>query len=573
MNISKKQALVSGLGLSLGLLSCTASALPSKVSSAFLNSSSTLSLELIARYDAGELGIDAAVMEIISYNASNGHAYAVNGKTGMLAILSIQQLRTSSGAVAPIAAREFDVKSAVKSLDSSFNYKDMTSVAVSPDGQQLAIALQAQGHTEAGRVARFSCATDGSLSLLEVITVGVQPDMLCYADNNTILTANEGEPRQGYGAGVIDPKGSVSIINIASKSCTEAGFTAFDTASARAQLVSRGVILKKGALPSDDLEPEYITVAGTKAYIALQEANAIAVLNLSSKKIENIFSLGTTDHGKVALDLNAKDKKPVRRLHPGLYGVRMPDAITSYQTGGRTYLITANEGDGREWGKKKTVGYYENEVKIDLSDAESSPAGSIKPEQFGSTKLGKITLLDPSTVDGLDHSKDYLYGSRSFSIYEVSSSGLTPIFDSANQFEEVVAQTLGAYYQFSGDDLGLDDRSGKKGPEPECVTIGQIAGKPYAFIGLERTGGIMVYDISVPSRPQFVNYINTRDFNKIVTHQDKKGEDVAITGGDISPEGLAFVPAQGDKPAMLLVANEISGTVMAVKLSPTCARN
>ncbi len=547
MNISSKKNILLSLGASLALLSCTPSAMSSPVKTAFLNEKSSLSMELSARYDAGELGLDGAVMEIISYNQSNGHAYAVNGKTGQLAILAIKSINATNGIIAPIEAREFDVKSAVQARDTSFDYKDMTSVAVSPNGKQLAIALQAQGYNDKGRVVILNCAADGSLSLAELITVGVQPDMLCYADNNTILTANEGEPRKGYGSEYVDPKGGVSIINIAARSSRDAGFEAFDSAAARAKLVSQGVILKKGALPSDDLEPEYISVSGKKAYIALQEANAIAVLDLNSQKIENVFSLGMTDYGKTALDLSSKDKKPSRSKQAGLYGLRMPDAIASYQSGGRTFLLTANEGDGREWGDKDSDGYYENEKKVKLEG-------------------GKVTQLDPTTVDGLDAQKTYLYGSRSFSIYSVGAAGLNLVFDSGSQFEEIVGQTLGAFYPLSGDGLGLDDRSGKKGPEPECITLGEVNGKTYAFIGLERTGGIMAYDLSQPSRAKFVNYINTRDFNNIVTHKDGDGDDMAITGGDISPEGLAFVPAQGGKPAMLLVANEISGTVMAVEL-------
>ncbi len=553
----KKSSIISLLSLSaLSLTSCSSSALPSGISEGFYNKMpSALRMSLAGRYDAGSLGLSASVMEIVAYNASNGYAYAVNGLTGKLSILNVSAIDGKK-----ISASEIDVKTAVKSRDAGFDYKDMTSVAVAPDGKSLAIALQAKGHNDTGRAAIFTCAADGSLTLLDVITLGVQPDMICYADANTILSANEGEPRKGY-EGEVDPAGGVSIINIKERSCTNVGFDAFDSPAKRQQLLAHGVLLKKGALPSLDLEPEYITVTGNKAYIALQEANAIAVLNISQKRMENIYGLGFTDYGRVKVDLGAKDKTYAPRNFAGVYGVRMPDAIDSYQVGGSTYIVTANEGDGREWGD------YENEKKVDLKDGDISPAGHIKPSQF-TGKLGKITLLNPKKVDGLDAKKDYLFGSRSFSIFRVTGSGLQLVFDSGSQFEEVVAKSLAHAIPQSGDKLGLDDRSGKKGPEPESVVLGKIDGKTYAFIALERAGGIMVYDVSRPQAARFVNYFNTRDFKNISMKNDEDGDDIAITGGDISPEGLSFVSAEESRTGkpMLLVANELSGTVIAIEL-------
>ena len=72
------------------------------------------------------------------------------------------------------------------------------------------------------------------------------------------------------------------------------------------------------------------------------------------------------------------------------------------------------------------------------------------------------------------------------------------------------------YYNCSNDNAVLDDRSGKKGPEPESVTLGTVDGRTYAFVALERTGGIMVYDVTDPASTAFINYINTRDFASTV---------------------------------------------------------
>ncbi len=552
---SRPRALLLGLlAPSLLLASCAASALPSKVVEAFFNKQQPCDMRLIARYDAGELGLKGAVMEIIAYNQGNDCAYAVNGKTGQLVILPLAGLEASSEVV-DLSARSVDVKAAVAQRDAGFDYQDMTSVAVSPDGRAVAIALQSSDYLGAGRVALFDCAADGSLALRALYRVGSQPDMLCFADSDTMLTANEGEPREGYEAGAIDPEGSVSVIRISQNKVTTLGFSRFDSPEARARLIASGVLLKKGALPSRDFEPEYICIAKGKAYIALQEANAVAVLHLGSLSMESVLPLGYTDYGRVPLDLNSADKLPRLRTHAGLLGARMPDGIASYQIGGHSYIVTANEGDGREWGS------YENELKVNLKKGEQSPAGSIRAEHFPSAELAKVTLLDSTQLDGLTAGKDTIAGSRSFSIYQVIPRGMRLVFDSGSDFERVAGQALAAHYPLSGDGLGLDDRSGKKGPEPECVVIGLIEGKPHAFVGLERTGGIMVYDISVPAEARLVNYMNTRDFTVIEKH-----EGVSITGGDISPEGLAFVPARAGRAALLLVANEISGTIAVIQV-------
>ena len=53
-----------------------------------------------------------------------------------------------------------------------------------------------------------------------------------------------------------------------------------------------------------------------------------------------------------------------------------------------------------------------------------------------------------------------------------------------------------ANFNASNDNNTFDDRSDNKGPEPEGITVGEIDGRTYAFIGLERIGGIMMYDVT-----------------------------------------------------------------------------
>lgn len=136
------------------------------------------------------------------------------------------------------------------------------------------------------------------------------------------------------------------------------------------------------------------------------------------------------------------------------------------------------------------------------------------------------------------------------------------VYDSENDFEKLSATYLPEYFNVSNDDNVVDSRSQKKGPEPETVVVGQVDGKSYAFVGLERIGGIMVYDISDPANASFVNYINTRDFTEDL---DQIGEGLSHLTGDVAPEGMYFIGADVSPSGtpILLSAFEVSGTVAA----------
>ncbi len=527
------------------------------------NGSADLDVTKIAGYSAGQFDVDGGVMEIVAYNSVNGYAYAVNGKSGKLAVIPMGELE-DTGVVTALTGTSFDVKAAVEAADDSFSYGDMTSVAVSPDGTTLAAALQAEGYADAGRVALFTCNADGSLTFQKLVTVGVQPDMVTFADNNTVLTSDEGEPREGYGEGAVDPKGSVSVVDVTEDTATVVDFTAFD--EQRDTLVSEGIVLKKDTAPSVDLEPEYIAVSGGKAYVTLQENNAIAVLDIASKTFTGIYSAGFEDYSTTPVDMDKKDEAYNPKTYESLLGIRMPDGIAAFERNGKTYLLTANEGDSREWGD------YLNEDERNFKDGkDTSPTGAITAENSGLT--GKVVFFLTEDYDGLNAGKDYLFGGRSFTLYEVTGTGIEEVFTSGDDFESLTAKYFPDYFNTSNDNAVLDDRSGKKGPEAESVTVGAVDGRIYAFVALERTGGVMVYDVTDPANVSYVNYINSRDFASTVhgSEQYEDGElDKWVTGGDVAPEGFAFVPAASSPTgeALLLTACEVSGTVAVYELEP-----
>lgn len=492
----------------------------------YYDSTGSLQLELAGRHNSGAMNEDGGSLEIVTYNPVNGYAYAVSGVKGKLIAVDLNGTLDGDKVVS-LAGTEYDVKALVD----GFAYGDMTSVTVSPDGSKLAAAIQAENYADNGVVALFACNTDGSLELLSTVTVGVQPDMLTFAGNGTILTADEGEPREGTNAE--DPKGSVTIVTIDSANGMNANSVYFDKFDGkRDELTSAGVLVQKGIYPSTDFEPEYIAVAGNTAYVSLQEANAVAVLDIASGEFTNVYPLGFQNYGTTKVDLEKNGTIELKN-YENVYGIKMPDGISAAEIGGKTYLLTANEGDSRaDWPG------FDNEY-----ENKTSPTGNVTLDY-------KVVWFNANMWDGLDNDKDYVFGGRSFSIYEATSNGLNLVFDSGSEFEQVTAEKLPDYFNASNDKISLDNRSGKKGPEPESVVTGTVDGKTYAFIAIERIGGVMVYDITDPANAKFANYINSREFDEAIK-------------GDVSPEGLCFVSASDSKSgnALLLTACEVSGTL------------
>jgi len=498
----------------------------------YYDETGSLELELAGRYNSGAMNADGGSLEIVEYNPVNGFAYAVSGVKGKLIAVDLNE-SLDGETVVSLTGTEYNVKSLV----GGFTYGDMTSVAISPDGTKLAVAIQAENYADSGVVALFACKADGSLELLSTATVGVQPDMVTFADNSTVLSADEGEPRGGVNDE--DPKGSVSIVTVGPDNALTAKIVTFDSFDEqRETLTAAGVLVQKDTNPSTDFEPEYIAVSGGTAYVSLQEANAIAVLDIASGEFTGVYPLGFQDYSVTKVDLQKNDTIELSN-YDNVYGIKMPDGIAVTTTGGRTYLLTANEGDSRaDWAG------LDNEY-----EDKTSPTGNV-------TLDNKVVWFNATMWDGLDESKAYVFGGRSFSIYEVTDAGLTLVYDSGSGFEEVTAQQLPDYFNTSNDKNSVDNRSGKKGPEPESVVTGVVDGRTYAFIALERIGGVMVYDVTDPANASFVNYINSREF------------DAAIQG-DVSPEGLCFVSASDSKTgqALLLAACEVSGTLAVYQLT------
>ena len=475
----------------------------------------------------GTPNADGGVAEIVSFNADTNRAYVVNGQESVLNIFDVK----ADGSFGE--AEKLNIQELMKAKDPAFAYGDMTSVAVDTETDRIAVALQDADYTKPGRIAVLNYENE----IVSVYTAGVQPDMVAFAEGGRyILTADEGEPREGYGAGTSDPAGTVTVADTQTGEVRQAGFAAFSAE----ELAASGVLFNRidGQILSAefDLEPEYIAVSGGTAYVALQEANAVALLDIEAAQFTKVLPLGFKDYGKEenAVDLNDEDGTYAPKTYNNTYGVYMPDGIAVYEAEGKTYILTANEGDAREWGD------FCDEVKRDITSAD------------GSVTAKKVRVLDNTCKAGIPAEGNYLYGGRSFSIFAVAEEGLSIVYDSAGEFEAKTFEYLPAYYNVSNDDVELESRTAKKGIEPEAVTLAAVNGRTYAFIALERIGGIMAYDITDPAEAAFVNYINTRDFNDALT-------------GDVAPEGLAVLARE--ESVYLLAAFEVSGTVASYRLT------
>ena len=214
----------------------------------------------------------------------------------------------------------------------------------------IAVAIEDAVKTAPGKIAFYR--PDGTL--IWTVTVGALPDMITFTpDGRHLLVANEGEPATDYS---VDPEGSVSVIDmtpgaaaLTQANVTNLGFTQFD-ADIDALRASGVRIFGPSNTVSQNVEPEYITVGddGKTAWVTLQEANALAVIDLENNVVSSIVPLGLKDG--LGYSLDASDQAPgIFFNNWKIKGMYQPDAIAHWSAGGNEYLITANEGDVREW--------------------------------------------------------------------------------------------------------------------------------------------------------------------------------------------------------------------------------
>ena len=478
-----------------------------------------IELSVLGTYSSGIVDDNAA--EIVAYDALSRRLFVTNVSENSIDIISIQDSQ------APTKVDSIDLRP----------FGSPNSVTVK--NGIIAVAVAAPVKQDPGFVVMFN----RSGRFLKQLTVGALPDMLIFTpDGSKIIVANEGEPNGDY---TVDPEGSISVIDISHPirrmtqgAVTTLKFNQFDNAV----LNNSFRVFGPGASVSQDIEPEYITVSNDSktAWVTLQENNGLAIVDLDNRKVTDLVGLGSKSFASVQTAIDASDRDDAINIQSWpVRGFYQPDTISSYEFGGETFLITANEGDARDY-----EGFSE-EVRVGdllLDDAITKQFPNIQDDE----KLGRLnsTNVDGDTDGDGDVDQIFAYGARSFSIWDADGN---IVFDSGSDFARITASVDPRIFNDG------DNRSDDKGAEPEVVVVGEIDDQMYAFIGLERTGGIMVYNVTDPLSPYFLQYIN---------NINPEGDVDLGTAGDIAPEGMVFISAKESpiQVPLLVVTNEVSGT-------------
>ncbi|WP_053364550.1 choice-of-anchor I family protein [Bacillus sp. FJAT-27251] len=504
-----------------------------------------MDVKKIAGYSMGMKSEDGGIAEIVKYNADNKKFYAINGAGQTIDIVSLKDLKkTTNGEQQLQKEKSINIADAVNT--GQFTYGDVTSIDIDTSRNVVVAAVQEADYTKNGKIVEMNY--EGKI--LKTYEAGVQPDMVKLTDNGKyILSADEGEPRSGLEQE--DPEGSVTIVEVKTGKVTKVKFN-------DESVIDDDVHIRNNGTKADavkDFEPEYIAVSkdGKKAYVTLQENNAIATIDIKAGKVLSVKSLGYKDHSITGNELDAARDGKIELERLPILGAYMPDSVAYVNIRGVDYLVTANEGDATEWPEDDSTFInvanfkdVKDTIELDpslfkgMTTAEAQASFEKMQNSAGYQKLEVLT----------DRGNDAIYtlGGRSFSIWKADTMEL--VYDSGSDFETITSERFPEVFNWSNDDDEFEKRSTKKGPEPEDVKIGRIGKDIYAFVGLERIGGVMTYNITNPEKAQFANYFNSRDFSQAIA-------------GDVSPEGLEFIDAASSptKKPLVLVGNEVSGTV------------
>jgi len=539
-----------------------ASTLPMQVVSA---APSAGELASVGRWVSGS-GLGGA--EITAYDAKSFRMFVTNGATNQIDIVDIKNPKK------PVLFGRINLaKSGVVGIQS---------VAVK-DGIVAIAAVMSTNKAEAGRV--FLADVNGKLvpSALTGIAVGSLPDSIHFSPNGQyVITANEGEPTSycltnGTLPTTTDPNGSISIIDISKKklTATTIDFSAFDIRK-DALTYTGARVFGPNATVAQDLEPEFITISNDSnyAWVTLQENNAIATIDLTTKTIIAVNGLGFKNFNTGGLDSSDKDNA-INITTKNVYGMYQPDGIAQMTIGETTYLITANEGDAREYaclmGGTDAATLEAEDVRFG-KNAASTVDATLKTDAVAGRL--KVTPFTPASVTGApitaktSVSDAYSFGARSFSVWKATTLEgvftMDQVYDSGSSIEKQLASL--APTRFNADwntTTGLinavDARSASKGPEPEGLGLGTAYGRMWMVVGLERDGGLMLYDMTNPTAPEFKSYINTSDAAGNMLQSTKK----KAAAGDVSPEGILIISPK-DSPtgkALVIASYELSGTV------------
>lgn len=489
----------------------------------------SIELDYIGSFDPS--GTNESTCEIVVHDPQTQRLFTTSAVAGFLDIVDF------SDPTAPSVVSSIDMNS----------YGGVTSVAVH-DGIVAVASPNVEEHLD-GSVVFFD--TDGTF--IAQVSVGALPDNISFTPDGTkVLTANEGQPKSDYS---VDPEGSVSVIDISGgvESVSQTNVTTLyftDYNAQEAELLATGVRkVYAGSTLSQDLEPEYITSSADsqKAWVSLQENNAIAEIDLVNIAVADIWSLGTKDLSIPGNGFDISDNNDeILIANWPIQAYYIPDAVANYNVNGVNYIITANEGDEKEYDN------FEERTTIGNSgynlDATAYPQAEMLKKSFNAGRM-RVTNVNGNLDEDTEFEQIYCLGARSFSIFNADTKAI--VYDSGDDFEMYTSTdaSISALFNSDSEENEIKGRSRAKGPEPEGVTVAQIQDRTFAFIGLERIGGVMVYDITDPNDVKFTDYKNSRS--------------LTAYEGDHGPEGITYISEANspDGKGYVIIANEISGTL------------
>ena len=500
-----------------------------------------------ANYGSGTSAGEIAGFDKVSKNlfvtSSSSAAYQIN-------IFDLSNPSSSVG----VGAIDFSL-----SFGSKANMSALSSVAInSAKGFGVASLIPTANTTTLGKVGFFNLSTGTSLGTIDV---GYHPDSVSFSpDGSKLIVVNEGEFNASSATNapgsisVIDVSGinSGNLANLVSLTPVTKDFSSGNLASGVslsgirnsnvAAVGTSGTFISsvpdftQGANQDPNaIEPEYASVIGDKVYVSLQDNNAIGEYDLTQNLWTKVTNLGT-----ITQTIDASDTGSTISITQTVKGLPMPDTVATYSKNGKTYVVTANEGDARV--DDRDISRFGD---IAGSDSMNTILDSNYPTSNtgvrADTQLGKlyVSRIDGDTDGNGKIDEIRMIGTRSFTIWEVTGSGLQQAYDSGSYFETYIRDN---------DPTGwVDSRSDDKGPEPEGLTLGEIDGKTFAFIGMERNNGIFMFDITDPNAPSFFGYTRTSDG----------------LNTPLRPEGMSFISA-ADSPNgqnLLIVGYEGDGTL------------
>nr|WP_298147691.1 hypothetical protein [uncultured Pseudomonas sp.] len=442
---------------------------------AFAPLASALELKPVSVYQSGfPLG-----SEIVSVQASSMRVAVSNSVEGLVEIL---QLDPTTG-LQRLARHTL--------VDQGMG--EITSVAWHPHENIFAACIRDNDGLKNGRV-ELRSAADGTL--LKSLEVGVWPDSVAFSPaGDYLLVANEGEAYVHDGQGFRSGDGAISLIDLREGvmqarhrliALPDLAGLAGATQAEHQRLLERVIDGEELKVPfgtsPEHIEPEYVAFSpdGTRAYVSLQENNAVAVVDMARGELSKVFGLGTVRH--------AADVLADGRYEPNaeLFALREPDALAVSADG--RYLVTADEGDsdpkiakiaaGLPSGGGRTISVFDSISGELLGDTagqldDMAAKAGVYPDLRSPNKGS-----EPEGVVSFD-----AFGKR-LAVASLERADALALIDLDRPAQPKVLQVL-----------GVGEGAGSGNLAPEGLAHVEHQGRHFLVTGLEKSGNVALFEL------------------------------------------------------------------------------